>query len=504
MLHPGTARRLTEAPPAVRDSPPRVPLVKETKMASLVPPAGGRPDIPGSGPAAPGAARTALVGAALVALPIALTIGLLAIGSSGRGPALTAPTASGSSNPYPRLLLALPVVLAACHLTGALVRRVGQSAVIGEIIAGVLLGPSLLGAVWPAGYHWLFPGAVISTVNTLSQLGLIFFMFLLGLEMDVDKVRRRGVTAATVSQAGVALPMLTGIVLAFWLYPRFGEHVGFLAFALFFAVSMSVTAFPVLARILADRGITETPLGALALTCAAVGDVVAWCLLAVVIAIAGHGTTGSVVRTVALTVVFVAAMAIVVRPLMARWLSALPEQAMLPVLLAGVMLSALATSQIGVHPMFGAFAFGVVVPRDILAARQAAAKTESVTMTLLLPLFFVYSGLNTRFGLIGGSPRLWAWCGVITAVAVFGKFFGATAAARLTGVEWRESLSLGALMNCRGLTELVVLSIGLQLKVISPTVFAMLIIMTLVSTVATAPLLTLIARLRRTPVAAEG
>jgi Kef-type K+ transport system membrane component KefB len=455
-------------------------------MASLVPPASGRS----------GAARTALVGTALIALPIALTIGLLAVGSSGRGPALAAPAASGSSNPYPRLLLALPVVLAACHLTGALVRRLGQSAVIGEIIAGVLLGPSLLGAVWPAGFHWLFPSAVISTINTLSQLGLIFFMFLLGLEMDLDKVRRRGVTAATVSQAGVALPMFTGIVLAFWLYPRFGQHVGFLAFALFFAVSMSVTAFPVLARILSDRGIAETPLGALALTCAAVGDVVAWCLLAVVVAIGSHGTAGSVAVTVAL--------ATVVRPLMARWLGALPEQAMLPVLLAGVMLSALATSQIGVHPMFGAFAFGVAVPRSVLAARQAAAKTESVTMTLLLPLFFVYTGLNTRFGLIGGSPRLWAWCGVITAVAVFGKFFSATAAARLTGVGWRESLSLGALMNCRGLTELVVLSIGLQLKVISPTVFAMLVIMTLVSTVATAPLLSLIARVRRTPAAAEG
>lgn len=462
-------------------------------MATLTPLAGP----PAAGPPAERSAarRRLLAGVALVALPAALIVAILILGSARRGGAVFAtPAASAAPSPYPRLLMALPVILAACYLVGELARRVGQPRVIGEIITGVMLGPSLLGALWPSGYHWLFPGPVTATINTLAQLGLVFFMFLIGAEFEFGRMRRRALTAATVSQAGITLPMLSGIVLAFWLYPRFGNGVGFLGFTLFIAVSMSITAFPVLAAILADRAMTGTPLGALALTCAAIGDVVAWCLLAVVTAIGGHGSAASALRTIALTAVFVAVMALLVRPLLARWLERLPQQAALPVLLAGAMLSALATSQIGVHPMFGAFAFGVIVPRRCLAARQAAMKTEHVTRTLLLPLFFVYTGLNTRFGLLGADGGLWAWCALITAVAVVGKFGSATAAARLTGTGWRESFCLGALMNCRGLTELAVLSIGLQLKVISPVMFAMLVVMTLLSTLATAPALSLITR----------
>jgi Kef-type K+ transport system membrane component KefB len=287
--------------------------------------------------------------------------------------------------------------------------------------------------------------------------------------------------------------MVSGIVLALGLYPVFGGDVGFLSFGLFIAVSMSVTAFPVLARILTDRGIAKTTLGALALTCAAVDDVAAWCLLAVVIALSQGGTGSEVFLTIALTVVFVLVMVYVVQPVLARWLPRVPETAVLAILLAGIMLSALATEEIGIHPIFGAFLFGVVAPRKDPVVSRAAGKLGSVTVTLLLPLFFAYTGLRTQFGLLG-EASLWAWCALITAVAVFGKWVGSTTAARLTGVGWRDSLSLGALMNCRGLTELVVLNVGLQLKVISPTVFAMLVIMTLVSTVATAPALALIAR----------
>jgi Kef-type K+ transport system membrane component KefB len=446
----------------------------------------------------PAALRGILGGAALVAVSAGLIVAVLDLGSKkGHGAAGTTVPALSSAGPYPRLLVALPVILAACYLAGTLSRWARQPTVIGEIIAGVMLGPSLLGLVWPAAFHWLFPGDVVGTINTLAQLGLIFFMYLIGAEMNLDLARERGVIATTVSQASIALPMLAGVVLALALYPSFGGKVSFLAFALFVAVAMSVTAFPVLARILTDRRMAATPLGTLALACAAAGDVVAWCLLAAVVAISRGGPAGKALVTIAAAAAFAAAMLLVVRPLLARWIGRASEPAVLPIMLAGVMLSALATNQIGIHPIFGAFLFGVVAPRSVPKVKQAAGKLESVTVILLLPLFFVYTGLHTRFGLLGPSGRLWAWCALIVAVAMISKWGSTTAAARLTGVGWRESFSLGALMNCRGLTELVVLNIGLQLHVISPTMFAMLVIMTLISTVATAPALSLIDRVWR-------
>jgi Kef-type K+ transport system membrane component KefB len=439
--------------------------------------------------------RRSLISLALIAVPVALIVIVLDLGAAyHHDSGAAAQAVSGGPDPYSRLLIALPVILAACYLAGALFRRLGQPPVIGEIFAGIVLGPSLLGLIWPGAVQWLFPSGVTSTINTLSQLGLIFFMYLVGSEINLDALRERGFTAVTVSQVSIALPMLSGLGLAFGLYPSYGDDVGFLGFALFIAVSMSITAFPVLARILTDRGISKTPLGALALTCAAVDDIVAWCLLAVVVAIHQGGTADGVFLTIGLTVVFVALMVFVVRPLLARWLPRVPEAAVLPIMLGGIMLAALATNEIGIHPIFGAFLFGVVSPRGLVKSKQAEGKLQSVTVTLLLPLFFAYTGLRTEFGLLGTDGSLWAWCGLIIAVAVIGKWGGSTMAARLTGVGWRESLSLGALMNCRGLTELVVLNVGLQLKVITPTVFAMLVIMTLVSTVITSPALTVINR----------
>ena len=442
--------------------------------------------------------RRRLVSAALIAIPIVLIVIVLDVGVNyHHSQGAVAQPAAGSADAYSRLLIALPVILATCYLAGMLFRRMRQPAVIGEILAGVVLGPSLLGLVWPQAVAWLFPGGVTGAINTLSQLGLIFFMYLVGSEINLDALRRRGFTAVTVSQVSIALPMLSGLGLAFGLYPTYGNDVGFLGFALFVAVSMSITAFPVLARILTDRGIARTSLGALALTCAAVDDIVAWCLLAVVVAIHHGSSPDGVFLTIALTLVFVAVMVRLVRPLLARWFERVPEAAVLPLLLGGIMLSALATNEIGIHPIFGAFLFGVISPRGVAVAKRAEGKLESVTVTLLLPLFFAYIGLTTQFGLLGADPALWGWTALIILVAILGKWGGSTAAARLTGIGWRESLSLGALMNCRGLTELVVLNVGLQLEVITPTVFAMLVIMTLVSTVMTAPALSMLDRFRR-------
>lgn len=461
------------------------------------------PTAPGSG--WQGAARSIGVSAALAAVSVALVVALLEFGAAGHhGAAAAAPATPGAVSPLLRLLVALPVILAVCYLAGLVLRRLGQPPVIGEIIAGIMLGPSLLSQVWPTAFTWLFPPDVVATIGTLAQFGLVFFMYLIGAEVNLAVLRRRSFTAVTVSQVSIALPMLTGIVLAFGLYPSFGRGEGFTAFTLFIAVTMSVTAFPVLARILSDRGITDTPLGALALMCAAIIDVVAWCLLAVVIAISRHGPTSEVLMTVALTAAFAAGMVLVVRPVLARVLGAVSEAAVLPILLVGILLSALATDEIGIDTIFGAFLFGVIAPRSLPAARAAGKKMESLTVTLLLPLFFVYTGLHTSLGLLGANARLWAWTAVIVVVAIAGKWGGATVAARLTGTGWQESLSLGALMNCRGLTELVVLTVGLQMNVIGPTVFAMLLVMTLVSTVATAPGLSLIARFGRGQPAGES
>ncbi|WP_327358859.1 cation:proton antiporter [Streptomyces sp. NBC_01304] len=397
------------------------------------------------------------------------------------------------------LFLMLALIIVCGHVAGRRCRRLGQPPVIGEILTGIALGPSLLGAVWPSGQQWLFPADLLPVINALAQVGLVFFMFLIGYELNVEHVRSRGKVAALVSNVSVAVPMIGGFLLAFVMYGRFADRgIGFPAFALFIAVSMSVTAFPVLARILTDRKIDRTPVGALALTCAAVDDITAWCLLALATAL-GRGTSWtSVLTTAALTAVFISVMMYGLRPLLARLAERHADRlgdrtALLLVLLAGILLASFATDWIGIHPIFGAFLFGVIVPRGAVQT-AAVEQVRGVTVVLLLPLFFAYSGLHTDFRLIGADPALWGWCALIIAVATVTKWAGSTGAARLTGLGWQESLSLGALMNCRGLTELVVLGVGLELKIITPTVFAMLVVMTLVTTVLTAPALTLIDR----------
>jgi Kef-type K+ transport system membrane component KefB len=404
--------------------------------------------------------------------------------------------------PTGHLLLALPLIIVCCVLAGRLARRLGQPPVIGEILTGIALGPSLLGAVWPEGQRWLFPEGMLPVLNALAQLGLVLFMFLVGYELNLGHVRDRGRAAVLVSNVSIAIPLLGGVLLAFAMYDRFAaKNVGFMTFALFIAVSMSITAFPVLARILTDRKIDNTPVGALALTCAAVDDITAWCLLALVTALAKGGSLSTVLLTVALSGAFIAAVLGGLRPLLARAVERWPAgRSALPVVLSGILLAAFTTEWIGIHAIFGAFLFGAVVPRENAVVVSAVERMRPLTVVLLLPLFFVYSGLHTEFSLIGADPVLWAWCALITAVAILAKWAGSTGAARLTGFRWQESVALGALMNCRGLTELVVLGVGLELGVITPTVFTMLVVMTLVTTMLTAPALTLIDRVsaRRT------
>ena len=398
-----------------------------------------------------------------------------------------------SSEVLLHVLLALVVVIIVARLLGALFRRFNQPAVIGEVIAGVLLGPSLLGRVAPGISSYLLPPAVAPFLGVLSQVGIILYMFLIGLELDTGLLRQRAHASVAISHASIIAPFLLGTGLSLWLYPRLSSSdVPFFVFALFMGISMSVTAFPVLARILTDRAMHKSRLGVIALACAAVDDVTAWCLLAFVVSVA-RSEPRRVVPTLALTAAFIAAMFFVVRPL-AAWFARTRKdirQDSLAVIFVALLASALVTEFIGIHAIFGAFLLGAVIPHDSELARDLTRKLNDLVIVLLLPAFFAFTGMRTQIGLVNGASE-WLTCGLIILVASLGKFGGSTVAARISGLDWRQAASLGILMNTRGLMELIVLNVGLDLGVLSPTLFAMLVVMAIVTTLATSPILHLL------------
>ncbi len=396
------------------------------------------------------------------------------------------------------VLLALVVVIATARAMGWLFRSASQPQVVGEILAGIVLGPSLLGRLAPGAEGYLFPAAVGPFLNIIAQVGVILYMFLVGLELDPALLRKRGHTTVAISHASIITPFLLGATIALYLYPKLSTHdVPFTCFSLFLGVSMSVTAFPVLARILTDRGIHKTRMGVIALTCAAVDDVTAWCMLAFVVSVARAQATGAL-ATIAMALGFILLMILVVRPAMVR-LSLLYgnrgrlTQGVMASIFIALLISASATELIGIHAVFGAFALGAVIPHDSGMARELTDRLEDIVIVLLLPAFFAYTGLRTQIGLVNGYEQ-WMMCAMIVIVASIGKFGGSLIAARITGLDWRDSAALGVLMNTRGLMELIVLNIGLEMNVISPTLFAMLVIMALITTFATTPILHLITR----------
>jgi Kef-type K+ transport system membrane component KefB len=389
------------------------------------------------------------------------------------------------------LLAALAAVVVVGRLLGRLFRAIGQPPVIGEVIAGILLGPSLLGHFAPGVYGFLLPAAVAPSLGLVAQLGVILYMFLVGLELNPDALRRRLRTTVVISNAGILVPFALGVALAFYLYPRFSTpEVPRTGFVLFIGVAMSVTAFPVLARILGDRAMTRTPLGELALTCAAVADVTAWCLLAFVVGVV-QSSARSALLVAVLTLAFVAVLFVVVRPSAVRWARRFetdgPDRGAIALALVGALLAALATEAIGVHAIFGAFLAGAILPHDSRLARGLEQSLEHLVTILLLPAFFAFAGMRTEIGLVAGSA--WLVCGLIVLVATAGKLGGTLLAARAVGIGWRDAAGLGVLMNTRGLMELIVLNVGLDLGVITPTLFTMLVLMALVTTMATAPAL---------------
>jgi K+:H+ antiporter len=394
------------------------------------------------------------------------------------------------------VLVALAAVVLVARLLGALFRHVGQPPVIGEVVAGILLGPSFLGLVAPGVSGYVLPPSVAPYFSVLAQVGVIFYMFLVGLHLDTATLRRGTHTTVAISHASITAPFLLGAALALWIYPRLSSSdVPFTVFALFMGVSMSVTAFPVLARILTDRGLHKSRIGGIALTCAAVDDVTAWCLLAFVSSIVYAQVSGAVYTTV-LAIAYIGLVVLIVRPItgrLARWVDT--QGALTQPVIAGVivaaLLSALSTEYIGIHALFGAFLLGAVIPHDSVIARELSNRLEDLVVVLLLPAFFAFTGMRTQITLVSGVEQ-WATCGLIILVACVGKFGGSAVAARLTGQPWRDAASLGILMNTRGLVELIVLNVGLDLKVLSPTLFSMLVIMAILTTVMTSPLLRLL------------
>ena len=391
-----------------------------------------------------------------------------------------------------QILLQLVVILVVVQIFGYLCGRIGQLWVIGEILAGLALGPSLLGAFWPGLKIQLFPAAALPTLQTLGDIGLVLYMFSLGARLDTHLMLRQSRTAIVTSISTILLPLLSGALLGFFLYPGLaGQHANLVSFILLVGTAMAVTAFPVLARLLAEKDMLGTRVGMLALTCAAIDDVIAWCLLATVVALIHARGLTSLLLTIGLTILFIGFMLGILRPLLAYVdRSIQSKQVLVALSIILLLLSAYATNAIGIHPVFGAFLMGIILPRRTVFIEQVRS-LDQVNNLLFLPLFFVYSGLRTQIGLIS-APALWLICLLVLAVACAGKILSGSLSVRWMGESWRESLSLGVLMNTRGLVDLIVLNIGLDLGVLSPTLFAMLVIMAIVTTMMASPLLPLL------------
>lgn len=401
------------------------------------------------------------------------------------------------TNPLAILLLQIITIILTARMFGFLFKKIRQPSVIGEIIAGIVLGPSFLGAYFPEFSHFLFPAQSLGNLQFLSQIGLILFMFVVGMELDLNLLRNKAKDAVVVSHASIIFPFTLGIALAYFIYNSFSPpDINFIAFSLFIGIAMSITAFPVLARIVQERELTKTKLGSIVITCAAADDITAWCILAAVIAIVKAGAIISSLFTILMAVAYVIVMLKVIRPFLKRIGEKYSSKEtiskpVVAIFFITLLASSYMTEVIGIHALFGAFMAGVIMPSRINFRSIFIEKVEDVSLVLLLPLFFVFTGLRTQIGLLN-DWHLWKVCGAIVAVAVIGKFAGGALAARYVGQNWKTSLSIGALMNTRGLMELVVLNIGYDLGVLSPSIFAMMVIMALVTTFMTGPSLDLI------------
>jgi K+:H+ antiporter len=401
-----------------------------------------------------------------------------------------------------RLILQLAIILSVSSAVGWAFTRGGQPAVLGEMMAGILLGPSLFGLVAHQAFLFVFAPASLDALRLFSQIGVCIFMFAIGMELDLSQLRHSAHRFLVIGHSSILIPYLFGVVLALSLYSNYAQAgTSFISFALVMGISMSITAFPVLVRILQDRKLFHSKLGQMATLCAAIGDVTAWCILAFVVAIAGAANVRTAAFSLMLVGVYVAAMILIVRPLLRRLLEqslldeSEPTKGVLALVFGTVLLSALSTEIIGIHALFGAFLAGIVMPAGGGFRRKLVVRVEHFSSVLLLPLFFAFIGLRTQVGLLNSS---WDWvvCLVIIAVATIGKLGGTSLVSRMMKMSWRESLQLGALMNTRGLMELIVLNVGYDLGILSLRIFTMLVLMAIITTLMTGPLVTVFGKVR--------
>ncbi len=401
------------------------------------------------------------------------------------------------TEPLAVLLLQIIVIIFFARMFGFLFKKIGQPAVIGEIVAGIILGPSVFGAYFPEMTSFLFPAASLGTLSFISQIGLILFMFIIGMELDLKAIGKQAYGAVIISHASIIIPYTLGMGLAYFMYKEYAPaNISFLSFALFMGIAMSITAFPVLARILQEKGMTKSKLGAMALTCAAADDLTAWCILAAVIALVKSGSSISAIYTIGLALIYVLVMLKLVRPALKRLEHVYANKehkrtAVIAFLFLMLIVSSYISSIIGIHALFGAFLAGVIMPPGIEFRKIVTDKIEDLSIILLLPLFFVITGLRTQISLLN-EGHLWVTFGWVLLVAVAGKFGGSAIAAKMVGQNWKDSLSIGVLMNTRGLMQLIVLNIGYDLGILTPQIFAMMVLMALVTTFMTGPALDLI------------
>lgn len=401
------------------------------------------------------------------------------------------------SSPISILLVQIIIIIIFSRILGLTIGKLGQPIVIGEIIAGIILGPSFLGSIYPETFNFIFPKSSLNNLQLFSQFGLVLFMFIIGMEIDTKLVRKKINSAVIISFTGIIFPYFLGIILSYFIYTSFAmPGVNFTTFALFIGIAMSITAFPVLARIIHEKGLTKTPLGIMAITCAATDDITAWLIFAAIIAIAQAGTAISAVVVIAIVFLFIILMFFIVQPILKRIGSVyISSENLSKTVIAFIFLilfiSAFFTEGIGIHALFGAFIAGVVVPKNQIFKKLMINKIEDISTVVLLPLFFAYSGLRTQIGSLN-TPYLWGVCGIVILIAIIGKLGGVLIAARLVGNSWRDSISMGILMNTRGLMELIVLNIGYDLGILSPEIFSIMVIMALTTTFMAGPFLNLI------------
>lgn len=401
------------------------------------------------------------------------------------------------AHPLSILILQILIIIFFSRLLAKLMSAIGQPTVIGEIIAGIMLGPSLLGTYFPELFSFIFPRESLVKLEFLSQIGLILFMFIIGMELELGVIKKKAREALFISNAGIVIPYIFGVSLAFFLYERFApEGVGFISFSLFIGIALSITAFPVLARIVQERGMTRSPLGMIVITSAAIDDISAWGILAVVVAIANAGAVTGALITIGLSLVYIVFMIYVVKPFMNRLaikyaVRETISKTVVAYVFSLMLISSFITEIIGIHALFGAFMAGVVMPENRRFKAIMAEKIEDVSLVLLLPLFFVFTGLRTEIGLLNSSS-LWGYTFLVIAVAITGKFAGTAIASRFVGLRWKDSLIVGALMNTRGLIELVALNIGYDIGILSPEIFTILVLMALITTFMTGPAMTFI------------